>query len=49
MKTKDFDFYLSDELIAQTPLKNRDSSKLLVLDRKTDRIEHSYFYNIVNF
>ena len=35
MKTDDFDFYLPEELIAQTPLKKRDSSKLLVLDKKT--------------
>ena len=35
MKTGDFDFYLPEELIAQTPLKKRDSPKLLVLDKKT--------------
>lgn len=49
METKDFDFYLSDELIAQTPLKNRDSSRLLILDRETGKIGHDYFYNIVDF
>ncbi len=49
METKDFDFYLSDELIAQTPLKNRDSSRLLILDKKTGKVEHSYFYNIIDF
>ncbi len=49
METKDFDFYLSDELIAQTPLENRDSSRLLILDRETGEVEHDYFYNIVDF
>lgn len=49
METKDFDFYLSDELIAQTPLKNRDSSRLLILDRETGEVGHDYFYNIVDF
>lgn len=49
METRDFDFDLPDELIAQTPLENRDDSRLLILDRETDEIEHSYFYNIINF
>jgi S-adenosylmethionine:tRNA ribosyltransferase-isomerase len=49
LETKDFDFYLSDELIAQTPLKNRDGSRLLILDKKTGEIEHNYFYNIIDF
>lgn len=49
METKDFDFYLSDELIAQTPLENRDSSRLLILDRETGEVAHDYFYNIVDF
>ena len=35
MKTDDFDFYLPEDLIAQTPLEKRDSSRLLVLDKKT--------------
>ena len=35
MKTSDFDFYLPEELIAQTPLKNRSGSRLLAVDRKT--------------
>lgn len=49
METKDFDFYLLNELIAQTPLENRDSSRLLVLDKETGDIGHNYFYNIINF
>ena len=48
MKTDDFDFILPEELIAQTPLKNRDESKLLILDKKTGEIKHSHFYNILN-
>ena len=34
MKTDDFDYYLPESLIAQTPLKQRDSSKLMVLDKR---------------
>ncbi len=49
MKTDDFDFYLPNELIAQTPLEKRDSSRLLVLDKKTGDIEHSKFADIVNY
>ena len=46
MKTEDFDYYLPEELIAQTPLKKRDSSRLLVLDRKTGEVEHKHFSDI---
>lgn len=49
MKTSDFDYYLPEELIAQTPLKDRSSSRLMVLDRKTGKIEHKHFYDIVNY
>lgn len=49
MKTDDFDFYLPEELIAQTPLDKRDSSKLLVLDKNTGDIEHTYFTNIIDY
>lgn len=49
MKKEDFNFYLPEELIAQTPLEKRDSSRLMVLDRKTGQIEHSHFYNIIDF
>lgn len=49
MKTDDFDFNLPDNLIAQTPLLNRDSSKLLVLDKKTGNIEHKSFINIIDY
>lgn len=49
MKTEDFDFYLPEDLIAQTPLKQRDSSKLLVLDKKTGEIEHKHFTDIIDY
>ena len=49
MKTEDFDFYLPEDLIAQTPLKQRDSSKLLVLDKKTGQIEHKHFTDIIDY
>lgn len=49
MKTDDFDFYLSEELIAQTPLEKRDSSRLLVLDKKTGDISHRHFTDIVDY
>ena len=39
MKTDDFDFELPERLIAQTPLKKRDDSKLLILDKETGKIE----------
>ena len=40
MKTDDFDYYLPEELIAQTPLKKRDSSRMLVLDKQNGNIFH---------
>ena len=46
MKTSDFDFDLPQELIAQTPLLNRDESRLLVLDKKTGDLEHKRFRDI---
>lgn len=49
MKTEDFDYYLPEELIAQTPLKKRDSSRLLVLDRKTGEVEHKHFSDIIDY
>ena len=49
MKTDDFDFYLPEELIAQTPLDKRDSSKMLVLDKNTGKITHSHFNNIIDY
>lgn len=49
MKTKDFDFYLPEHLIAQHPLEKRDHSKLMVIDRATGEITHKHFYNILDF
>ena len=49
MRTDDFDYYLPEELIAQTPLKVRDESKLLVLDKNTGDITHEKFSNIINY
>ena len=49
MKTDDFDYYLPEALIAQTPLAKRDNSRLMILDRKTGEIKHEVFYNIVNY
>lgn len=49
MKTDDFDFYLPENLIAQTPLDKRDSSKMLVLDKATGNIEHKHFNDIIDY
>lgn len=49
MKTEDFDYELPEHLIAQTPLEKRDSSKLLVLDKKTGAIEHHVFTDIIDY
>ena len=48
MKTSDFYYDLPKELIAQTPVEPRDSSRLLVLDRETGEISHEHFYNIID-
>ncbi len=49
MKTSDFDFYLPEELIAQTPLERRDASRLLTLDKHTGATEHHHFYELPQF
>ncbi|RBP46613.1 tRNA preQ1(34) S-adenosylmethionine ribosyltransferase-isomerase QueA [Garciella nitratireducens] len=49
MNKKDFYFDLPKELIAQTPLKERDASRLLVLDKDTGKIEHKQFRDIINY
>ncbi|MFA5935925.1 MAG: tRNA preQ1(34) S-adenosylmethionine ribosyltransferase-isomerase QueA [Patescibacteria group bacterium] len=46
MKTSDFDYVLPPERIAQTPVRPRDHSRLMVLDRKTGAIEHRRFFEI---
>ena len=47
MHTDDFDYYLPPELIAQTPVEPRDSSRLLVLDRRAGRVQHRQFTDIL--
>lgn len=49
MKTDDFDFELPERLIAQTPIKNRDESRMLVLDKETGTIEHKHFNEIIDY
>ncbi|MBN2462611.1 MAG: tRNA preQ1(34) S-adenosylmethionine ribosyltransferase-isomerase QueA [Dehalococcoidia bacterium] len=49
MKTSDFDYHLPPEFIAQTPVEPRDKSRLMVLHRPDGSIEHSYFYEVVNY
>lgn len=49
MKTEDFDFELPPSLIAQTPLEKRDTSKLLILNRKTGEITHKVFTDIIDY
>ena len=49
MKVSDFDFYLPEELIAQCPLKERDSSRFMVVDRKTGEIEHKVFHDVIDY
>ena len=46
MKLSDFDYELPEELIAQTPIKTRDQSRLMVLDKKTGEVVHKHFYDI---
>jgi len=49
MKLNDFDFYLPEELIAQHPLKQRDNSRLLVLNKETGDIQHKKFSDILSY
>ena len=48
MKTHDFWYDLPEELIAQTPLEKRDTSRLLVLDKETGNTQHKIFFNIID-
>jgi len=48
-KTSDFYYELPERLIAQTPIKERDHSRLLVLDKKSGKIEHKHFFNLVEY
>lgn len=49
MTTKEFDYNLPEELIAQTPIKNRSESKLMILDKKTGKTKDEVFKNIINY
>ena len=49
MKTSDFNYNLPEELIAQIPLEDRASSRLLVLDKHTGKIEHKHFRDIIEY
>lgn len=49
MRTHDFWYELPEELIAQTPLEQRDSSRLLVMDRETGEISHKHFGDIIDY
>lgn len=49
MKTSDFYYELPQELIAQTPLKDRSSSRLMVLDKNSGAIEHKHFYDLTDY
>lgn len=49
MKVEEFDYDLPEELIAQTPLKQRDTSRLLVLDKKTGETSHKKFYDVIDY
>lgn len=49
MKISEFDYHLPEELIAQTPISQRDTSRLMVLNRKTETIEDKHFYDILDY
>ena len=49
MKVSDFNYELPEELIAQVPIKNRDESRLMVLDREKQSIEHKVFKDIIDY
>lgn len=49
MKTSDFFYELPEELIAQDPLEDRTASRLLVLDKKTDKLEHKIFSDVIDY
>ena len=49
MKTHDFWYDLPEELIAQTPLQMRDTSRLLVLDKESGAVTHRHFYDVIDY
>ncbi len=49
MKTADFDYNLPENLIAQSPLKERSNSKMMILNKETGEVTHSFFKNMINY
>jgi S-adenosylmethionine:tRNA ribosyltransferase-isomerase len=49
MKTSDFWYDLPEELIAQTPLEQRDTSRLMVLDKETGAVSHKFFFDVIDY
>ncbi len=49
MNTHDFWYNLPEELIAQTPLQQRDTSRLMVLERATGNLSHRHFYDVIEY
>ena len=49
LKTTDFDYFLPESLIAQTPIEPRDHSKLMILDRTSGEINHRRFFDILDY
>ena len=49
MKLEDFDYELPEELIAQTPLKDRSASRMLVLEKNTGKIIHKHFRDMIDY
>lgn len=49
MRTSDFNYDLPKELIAQVPIKTRDMSRLMVLDKSTGKVEHKVFHDIIDY
>ena len=49
MKLSHFNFNLPDELLAEFPAENRDESRLMVVNRKTNTIEHKLFKDVIDY
>ena len=49
LKKSDFYFDLPEELIAQTPIEKRDTSRLMVVDKSTGEVFHKHFYDIIDY
>ena len=49
MKVSDFNYNLPEELIAQHPYDNRDEARLMVMDKKTQKIEHKVFKDVIEY